>query len=117
MPGNETCLGGARLEVSLERCSRLPALAVVAFYELCGLGAVGGFHAGAVPFHADAFADAEGDAAEEDDFGEVAGDVEVRVRRYWLGEPGTPSGVRFLGWLTGGGAALTTGYWRESLVC
>lgn len=56
---------------------RLPAGAVVAFDETFGLRAVGGAHVGAVPFHFHALADAEGDAAEEDDFGEIAGDFEV----------------------------------------
>ena len=61
---NQACLDG-------------PTGAVLASDVLSRLGEVFGSHIGAIPFHAAAFADAQGNATEEDGLIEVGGDIEV----------------------------------------
>src|SRR5580692_7035568 len=57
--------------VSVDKILCFPAGAVVAFYELSGFGAIGGFHVFAVPLHLFSGSNAQCDAAEQNYFGEL----------------------------------------------
>jgi hypothetical protein len=79
--GEAGLLSGRRTAGRLETAATSdfggPAVAVLAFDEGGGGVVAFGFHVGAVPVEGVAFADALGDAAEEDDLVEVGGDFEV----------------------------------------
>src|ERR1044071_4099427 len=70
-----------QVRTSQDSSRHLPALAVHALHKLRRLGRVGGSHVGPVPFQLVAHAGSQGDAPQQDDLGEVGGDVEVRVSR------------------------------------